>query len=341
MHKNASQKPVPIGITMGCPVGIGPEIILKYFANREAISLPPAVIIGDINVLRAEQKRLGLDIAIKSWDMASSLEKKCIQVLDISTLDMSNLHAGRPSILTGKAMASYITHAVTLCLEGKISSIVTCPITKKILNEAGYNFPGHTEMLAELTGTRKVVMMMAGKRLTVTLATIHCALRNVSAHLSQQSLEELISITHDALRNDFGLLKPRIGVAGCNPHAGEDGLFGSEEQQIIAPVVSKAARSGINISGPHPPDTVFYNAASGLFDAVICMYHDQGLIPFKLLHFSDGVNITLGLPIVRTSVDHGTAYDIAGKGIADYRSLEAAVEMAARIVKNRSRLAES
>ncbi|NNK94277.1 MAG: 4-hydroxythreonine-4-phosphate dehydrogenase PdxA, partial [Desulfobacterales bacterium] len=213
--------------------------------------------------------------------------------------------------------------------------IATCPISKTALNNAGYNFPGHTELLADRTGSKQVAMMMAGSQLRVTLATIHCSLAEIPSLLSKKKIVDLITLTNASLHDDFNLLNPRIAVAGLNPHGGEDCLFGSEEQKIIAPAVRIAADSGIDVNGPYSPDTVFNKAVSGSFDAVICMYHDQGLIPFKLLHFSDGVNVTLGLPIVRTSVDHGTAYDIAGKGIADCRSLSAAITMASLISSNR------
>ncbi|EKD38515.1 MAG: hypothetical protein ACD_75C00708G0007, partial [uncultured bacterium] len=201
----------------------------------------------------------------------------------------------------------------------------------------GYSFPGHTEMLASLTGAADFAMMMAGTRLKVTLVTIHRPLREVAAALSIDGILNLIHITHQALMIDFDIARPRIGVAGLNPHAGEGRLFGSEEELVIAPAVARAQAGGMNVQGPYPPDSIFVKAASGAFDAVVCMYHDQGLIPFKLLHFADGVNVTLGLPIVRTSVDHGTAYDIAGKGLASHRSLAEAIALAGTISKNRSK----
>jgi 4-hydroxythreonine-4-phosphate dehydrogenase len=212
---------------------------------------------------------------------------------------------------------------------------VTCPISKASLNQAGYSFPGHTEMLAALTGSTRYVMMMAGSRLRVTLATIHCPLSSVPLSLKRTDLADLIRLTHAALCGDFGIAVPRIAVAALNPHAGESGLFGREEETIIRPAIEDMQAQGVEVQGPFPPDTIFHKAAEGHYDVVICMYHDQGLIPFKLLHFKDGVNVTLGLPIVRTSVDHGTAYDIAGKGVADPASLAAAVEMADLIATNR------
>jgi 4-hydroxythreonine-4-phosphate dehydrogenase len=226
---------------------------------------------------------------------------------------------------------------VQLIRRGVIDGMTTCPISKASLQAAGYVYPGHTEMLAELTGTEHYAMMLAGPRLRVTLVTIHCPLSQVAARLTEEAIIDLIRITYRALRTDFALSRPKIAVAGLNPHAGENGLFGDEETNLIQPAINQALKEGITVEGPFPPDTVFFKAATGLYDAVVCMYHDQGLIPFKLLHFSDGVNVTLGLPLVRTSVDHGTAYDIAGKGLADANSLTAAVNLAATISANRKR----
>jgi 4-hydroxythreonine-4-phosphate dehydrogenase len=233
-------------------------------------------------------------------------------------------------------MAGYIEAGVELSQQGFIDGIATCPISKSSLNAAGYLFPGHTEMLASLTKAPSYAMMMAGSKLRVTLVTIHCPLREVASRLTKDSVYGMIHETHRALEIDFGINEPRIAVAGLNPHGGENRLFGDEEQQIIGPAIEHARTNKMNISGPFPPDTVFFKAAAGEFDAVVCMYHDQGLIPFKLLHFEDGVNITLGLPIVRTSVDHGTAYDIAGKGLASNRSLDEAIRLAALISRNRA-----
>ncbi len=326
----------PLGITMGCPASIGPEIILRYH-DRVGRHLPlPPVIIGDVGILEATADALGCPVAIVPWSAGLRPAEACLNVLEIADLEPLSFSPGCPDVKSGFAMARYIETAIELCLSKSLSGMVTCPIAKTTLNLAGYHFPGHTELLASRTGAERVAMMLAGSRLRVVLATIHLSLATVPQHLSQQGLVELIRLTETALRRDFGIDQARLAVAGLNPHAGEDGLFGDEEKTIIAPAINEARAAGIRVSGPYPPDTIFYQASSGAFDAVVCMYHDQGLIPFKLLHFSDGVNVTLGLPIVRTSVDHGTAYDIAGKGIADYHSLNAAVEMAALIAKNRS-----
>jgi 4-hydroxythreonine-4-phosphate dehydrogenase len=237
-------------------------------------------------------------------------------------------------------MAAYITTAVKMIADGELAAMVTCPISKDALNRAGFNFPGHTEMLAALTASSRYTMMMAGEKLSVTLATIHCAVNDISQQLSVDKILSLIKTTHHALSVDFAVKTPRLGIAGLNPHAGEGGLFGDEEERLIIPAVKLARQQGIDIQGPYPADTIFVRAIKD-FAAVDSMYHDQGLIPFKLLHFADGVNITLDLPIVRTSVDHGTAYDIAGKGIASYLSLQRAVEFARLIADNRARYAQS
>jgi 4-hydroxythreonine-4-phosphate dehydrogenase len=324
-----------IAITMGCPVGIGPEIILKYFKNREDSGTPPPIVVGDVHVLQHTARHLGFDISCSEWKPGQPLPATGIPVYSISQLDIQDHQWGRPTKKTGQAMAAYIETAVRLCRKGLVDGIVTCPISKSSLQKSGYNYPGHTEMLADLTGETNFTMMMAGEKLRITLVTIHCSLRDVADTLTFQSVYHKILLTYTSLIKDFNIANPRIALAGLNPHAGEDGLFGSEESDAITPAAKKAQNEGINVSGPLPPDTVFLKAIQGEYDAVVCMYHDQGLIPFKLLHFSDGVNVTIGLSIVRTSVDHGTAYDIAGTGIADSRSLTAAVKLAFEIAANR------
>lgn len=324
----------PLGITMGCPVGIGPEIILRFLSQPGPHHDLQPVVLGDAGVLRRCADSLALPVTVVPWQDNVSPGPGVVRVLSLSDLG-SNLCWGRPDEETGRAMGRYIEEATRLALQGSLAGVVTCPISKKALQAGGYPFPGHTEMLAELCQAEDFAMMMAGSRLRVSLVTIHQALARVPAALSKEAVLRMITITGRALRHDFGLPEPRLAVAGLNPHAGEDGLFGQEEIQILAPAVAAGRRNGWLLTGPLPPDTVFHRAAAGHFDAVICMYHDQGLIPFKLLHFNDGVNVTLGLPIVRTSVDHGTAYDIAGKGLADPASLRAAFFLAAEIAGNR------
>ena len=325
----------PVVVTMGCPAGIGPEIIVKHFSGLPVGKKDSTIVAGDLKILSNTAALLGLTLEFIPWSPGTPVISNAINVLQVGNLADDQVIPGKPDAATSKVMAACIVQAVELCRQGYCSGIATCPISKTALNNAGYKFPGHTEFLQHLTAADRAVMMMAGKKLTITLATIHCPLKKVPSLLTTEIIEELIAVTDKALKVDFNISLPKIAVAALNPHAGEDGLFGDEEKRIIAPAIAVGRRHGIDVQGPFPPDTVFYKAATGQFHAVICMYHDQGLIPFKLLHFDDGVNVTLGLPLVRTSVDHGTAYDIAGKGIADSRSLSAAIEMATEIVCNR------
>jgi 4-hydroxythreonine-4-phosphate dehydrogenase len=251
-------------------------------------------------------------------------------VVNVHPMDTHNLAWGQPSAESGAAMAAYLDAAIDDALAGRVSAIATAPINKYALKLADIHFAGHTEILAQKTGTANYAMMLAGARLKVVLATIHIPLEKVAAALSMDGIATIITLTDQALKTRFGVATPRIAVAGLNPHAGEAGLFGDEETRIIAPAIEGSVSRGIMASGPHPPDTIFYRASQGEYDAVVAMYHDQGLGPFKMIHFDDGVNTTLGLPIIRTSVDHGTAYDIAGKGLASAESMVAAITMAAR-----------
>ena len=326
---------LPLGVTMGCPVGIGPEIILKYFFNRTEHS--PVVVIGDLGVLEHVAAELGYANTIIPWLPGEHVQPGTLPVYSISDLSPQDLQWGQPTLKTSRAMVTCIEEAVALIGQGHLAGMCTCPISKISLKQIGSPYPGHTEMLAALTGIKKRFrMMMAGDRLKVVLVTIHEPLARVSGLLSRDEILDCIEMTAAALEDDFGLAAPRIAVAGLNPHSGENGMFGSEEKTFISPAI--AGYSGAaKVSGPWPPDTVYHRAVSGDFDGVVAMYHDQGLIPFKLVHFQDGVNVTLGLPIVRTSVDHGTAYDIAGRGLAESTSLESAINMAFAIIANRTK----
>ena len=325
-----NHRPV-IGITMGDPVGIGPEIILKALDSPLIYKICKPLVIGNSEVLELAKKSTSSTLEIKDIKIPVSgiYNYGQVNVLSLSKLNKDKLSWGEPTVQTGNAMIKYITTAIDMAISGSISAIVTCPINKAAMQKAGSKFSGHTELLAERTKTDSFAMMLAGRKLRVVLVTIHIPLKNVSAELSKERIIKTIQLTQRALYYRFGFEKPRIAVAGLNPHAGEEKMFGDEEQRIISPAIDSARKKGFDVSGPFPPDTVFYHAANGRYDAVVCMYHDQGLIPFKLLHFTDGVNTTLGLPIIRTSVDHGTAYDIAGTGKADPGSLAAAINMAA------------
>ena len=325
-----------IGITMGDPAGVGPEIIIKALSDRALYDICRPVVFGDLGALSLCLEKAGpcsiREIAHPSEAAGSAGH---IDLVSVCRLAGECLVPGVPRVEGGAAMVACIMSATDAALQGEIAAMVTCPISKLLMQQAGYAYEGHTRFIAERTGAKDFVMMLAGAKLRVALATVHCALKDVPALLSKEGIVKTLLVTSKALAQDFGLKAPRIAVAGLNPHAGEDGILGKEEAEVIEPALREAGRKGCPTQGPFPPDTIFLRAASGDFDAVVAMYHDQGLIPLKLLHFSDGVNITLGLPIIRTSVDHGTAYDIAGKGLADPSSLKAAVRMAVFTAKNR------
>ena len=319
-----------IAITMGDPAGIGPEILVKAMLSNDIYRICRPFVLGDVGALRSVSREIGSpSFHVISTPVEVSKNPGVLNIIPVSSLQEDSLLPGNPTITGGKAMVDYILKAVDFNRGGQASAMVTGPISKELMHRAGYEFDGHTELLAHLTQTKDYVMMLAGERLKVSLVTIHCALREVPQRLDKELIKKTITITCRALERDFGISRPHVAVAALNPHAGESGLFGREDEEIIRPAVEDARNDGLLVDGPLPADTVFYGASKGGFDAVVAMYHDQGLIPLKLLHFSDAVNITLGLPIIRTSVDHGTAYDIAGKGAADPASLIAAIKLAA------------
>ncbi|MEO8082137.1 MAG: 4-hydroxythreonine-4-phosphate dehydrogenase PdxA [Caldimonas sp.] len=329
---------LPIAVTMGDPAGIGPEIAARFGATPAAAG---TFVIGAIDMMRRAACLLG-DFApvarIDSPADAAEVPAGCIAVLEPPGLpaDLAAVATGRIDARAGRAAVASIEHAVALALGGKIGAIVTAPINKAALAAAGIGFPGHTEMLQALAARgrtpRPVRMMLANDELRTVLVTIHMSLRAAIDAVTFDAVLETLRIAHAAAAR-WGTAKPRIAVAGLNPHAGEGGLFGDEEQRIIGPAIAAARAEGIDALGPYPPDTVFMRARHapghpGEFDIVVAMTHDHGLIPVKYLGVEHGVNVTLGLPFVRTSPDHGTAFDIAGQGVADPSSLAAAVRMA-------------
>jgi 4-hydroxythreonine-4-phosphate dehydrogenase len=324
-----------VGITMGDPAGIGPEISLSALSNSSIYKICSPFIVGDTNILRKAKKFLKKSLPVYpiSDPSLGVYDGTCINVMNLSNINPETTEWGKPTARSAVAMVRFIKTSVEMAKNRKIDAIVTCPIHKKALHMAKVHHPGHTELIAELTNTTDFIMMMVGTRLKVSLVTIHIPITSVPKDISIEKVSKTIHLTSEGLKNRFGIKKPIIAVAGLNPHAGENGKFGTEEINIIQPAVMQSARRGIHVEGPFPPDTVFYHALQGKYDAVICMYHDQGLIPFKLIHFKDGVNVTLGIPIIRTSVDHGTAYDIAGTGKADPGSLIAAIRLAARLAE--------
>ena len=319
-----ARRPV-IGITMGDPAGIGPEIVLRALADRDA--LPPCrpVVIGDAWVLRKAADELDIAVSVSAYGDMETVDHGMsgIVCLDLQVADCGLL-VGCPSAASGRAAYAYLAEAVRLALKGSIQAICTAPISKEALHMAGYRYPGHTEILAEMTGVRDYAMLLSAPNLKVIHVTTHMGLVDAVQSIKAARVLSVIELAHEVLAR--AVKAPRIAVCGVNPHAGEGGLFGcGEEENEIRPACERAQQMGINAIGPLPPDTVFFRAYRGEFDVVVAMYHDQGHIPVKLLGFEQGVNITVGLPIVRTSVDHGTAYDIVGRGIADPSSLQAAI----------------
>lgn len=337
----ASSRPfIPrIAITMGDPCGVGPEIIVKAFASKDMEGCCCPLIVGEPLAFQRAIDLLDAELTIHPIENPSEIDETfrpgTLFIKSAGELTSADIGYGHPSRAACAAVVESIRQAVSWALEGLVDAIVTCPIHKANLHANGFSFPGHTEFLQELTHTPHVVMMLAGPRLRVSLATIHHALADVPRLLTPEILRQTIEITAQAMLRDFGVPSPRIAVAALNPHAGEAGRFGNEEMELIQPVIESLQSNLYRLSGPYSPDTLFHRAFQGEFDAVIAMYHDQGLIPIKLVHFYDAVNVTLGLPIVRTSVDHGTAYEIAGTGTANPNSLLEAVQLAATIASNR------
>lgn len=332
-------KPV-IVITMGDPSGVGPEVIAKALMNRDLYRISRPLILGDRLAMERAIAVTGADFGIEVVDDDAEVPESNgneIALRTISHLSSDDMEYGKPSRVAGDSMYLYIQEAVRLCLTGKAAAMATAPINKEAMNRAGHKYPGHTELLAELTGTDEYVMMLAGERLRVALVTIHEALADVPRLLTRERVLSTIRIVDRDVKRYFRK-NPRLAVLALNPHSGEGGLFGNEETEIIAPAVSDARKAGIEAVGPLSADTLFHFAARGDYDAVVCMYHDQGLIPLKLLHFDDGINMTLGLPIIRTSVDHGTAYNLAGTGKASEASMTAAIRTAARMAAVKAEL---
>ena len=312
-----------IAITMGDPGGVGPEVIVGAIGKNELPGVIP-VIIGDPQVIEAAAKLVGLKF---NFNIIDDPHKAVSDKLNIISETLEGPLKSVPSSASGNVAVRCIRRAVAEALKGRVDAVVTAPISKESLKLAGYAWPGHTELLAELTGTSEFAMMLVGGPLRVLLVTIHMPLSRVSKLLTSERVLSSISLACRAALS-LGLKSPRIGVAGFNPHAGEGGLFGDEELKHITPAVEAARSDGLPVSGPYPPDVIFRKAYMGELDMVVAMYHDQGLIPLKMIAFDKGVNVTVGLPIVRTSPDHGTAFDIAWKGKADSSSMLEAIRMA-------------
>jgi 4-hydroxythreonine-4-phosphate dehydrogenase len=329
----------PLALTMGEPAGIGGELSLKAWQQRDRSGSAVFFVIDDPVRLRSLAEACGLPVPVAAIDCAREAAAAFAHALPVLPLPMPvTATVGQPSPATAAAVIASIRLAVRLALQGEAAAVVTNPIQKAALYDAGFAFAGHTEYIASLAGAapEAAVMMLASPRLRVVPVTVHMSLRQALETLSEQRIVDVATITAGALRADFGIAKPRLAVAGLNPHAGEQGAMGTEDEQIVAPAVHRLQAAGIAAEGPLPPDTLFTPLARDCYDAAICMYHDQALIPLKALDFDAGVNVTLGLPLVRTSPDHGTALDLAGSGRARAGSLLAALRLAAEIAGRRA-----
>ena len=342
MMKGLRRKTPPLlAISMGDPAGVGPEVILKAasaLASRRGA--PSIVVIGDLSAMRAAAVRLR-DVPVPyPWRRGEPPVRlaRGLGVLSISNLSARSLRPAHPTVEGGGAAYDYIVTAARMAMRGEADALVTAPISKEWMNRAGHHFPGHSELLAQMARTRLWRMMFAGGELTVALVTAHMKFAKVADALTRRSVFDTIRLLATHLRGALGIARPRIAVLGLNPHAGEGGMFGNEEIRVIAPAIRRAQREGIDAYGPLAPDTAFIRKTGSFgFDAAVAMYHDQGLIALKTLEFDRAVNVTLGLPFVRTSPDHGTAFDIAGKGIANPYSMIAAIEYAWRAAMNREK----
>ena len=329
------KKPV-IGITMGDPAGIGPELCLRILNDPNIVAKCIPVVFGDLNVMKHVGQTAGItatfsEVPIEIWSSDPIIEGPTL--INCKCLENKAVKPGIVQAACGKAAWTYIKTAVDAALEGKIDAIATAPIHKTALKMAGKLHTGHTETIAKMTKTENFCMMMASAEIKVSLVTSHVPIEDVPKLMTEQRVLNTIELTYNFLKR-LGITDPRIAVCSLNPHGGESGLLGSEESSAIRPAIDEATRKMINIEGPLPPDSAFVTSKRSSVDAYIAMYHDQGLIPFKMLTFSEGVNITLGLPIIRTSVDHGTAFDIAWRGTATASSLVQAILWACRLTES-------
>ena len=333
-----------VGVTMGDPAGIGPEIVVRAAGRADVLAVCRPILVGDVGCLQPWIDRLGVRRGLRVLEKVSDISSAPEEgegPLILATPPVEggpSIRLGTDQPAAGLAAAAAIRLAVEGCLTGALEAMATAPISKASFSLAGINFPGHTEFLAHLTACDDFAMAFISPRLRVALLTTHLPLAAVPGSVRRLPLEKLIRLVDRELKS-YGIAQPRLALAGINPHAGEGGLFGDEETREMAPAVDSCRAAGIDIRGPYPGDTVFLRAVQGEFDLVISCYHDQGLIPVKCFSFGEAVNVTFGLPIIRTSVDHGTAFDIAGKGIADESSLVAAIRLAADLAGRRAHTA--
>lgn len=339
-------KPI-LAITMGDPAGIGPEIVVRALSHESTYQKCRPIVTGDANVMRKAVSLLGLDLQVNAVDevKAAKFEFGTIDVYDLKCVDADSFEFGKVAAQCGNAAFVSIRKAIDLAMAEEVDGTVTAPLNKEALNLAGHHFDGHTEIYATFTNTKKYAMLLADEHLRVIHVSTHVPLRKACDLVKKARIIEVTELIDDACRQ-FGIENPRIGIAGLNPHSSDNGLFGDEEALEIIPAVAELAARGFNVSGPVPPDTLFAKAKCGQFDGCVAMYHDQGHIPFKVVGFNwnaetgkmdsvKGVNITLGLPIIRVSVDHGTAFDVAGKGIASEDAMMISIDYATKMAINR------
>jgi 4-phospho-D-threonate 3-dehydrogenase / 4-phospho-D-erythronate 3-dehydrogenase len=326
-----------LAITMGDPAGTGPEIITKALASREIESLCRAIVVGDAATLRRACEFTGARLNVVAIERVEEAEFTAgsLTVLDLKNVDLAAVPLGKVSAPAGRAAFEYVKTATELALQKRVAGIVTSAINKAALNLAGFHYDGHTGLLAELCKSPGATMMLAADKLRVSHVSTHVSLRAAIDRVRPERIVKVVQLTHQAMLQ-LGIQRPKIAVAGLNPHAGEGGLFGDEEARYIAPAIAEAQALGIAASGPYPGDTVFFRTLQGDFDAAVAMYHDQGHVAAKMLGIWRGVNVTLGLPIIRTSVEHGTNFDMAGTGKSDPRSLIEALKLAAALAAGRT-----
>ncbi|MBX7500322.1 4-hydroxythreonine-4-phosphate dehydrogenase PdxA [Qipengyuania sp. YG27] len=328
----------PLAVSLGDPAGIGPEIIVESWARRRETGLAPFFVVGGAGVLEAAADLLGIDSPIVRIGDSRGAIEAFDRGLPVLGAEDCTYRPGEPDEEGAALALGSLAEATRMALLGKASGVVTAPVAKSQLAKVGFEFPGQTEFLAIACGVPEdaAVMMLAGPSLRAVPVTVHCALADVPGLLDTDVIASKARVVAQALKTDFGIAEPRLAICGLNPHAGEGGKFGSEERDIIEPAVELLRAEGLAATGPHPADALFTSRARQTYDAALAMYHDQALVPLKALDFDEGVNVTLGLPIVRTSPDHGTAFDIAGKGIADPGAMIAALRMAGEIAARRA-----
>jgi 4-hydroxythreonine-4-phosphate dehydrogenase len=326
-----------LAITLGDPAGIGPEVIIKALGHADVYEQCRPLVLGDQRILARAMGWItgpGLAFDVVTAPSQGQYRAGLITLLDLQNADPAAIQPGRVSAAAGRAAVEYVLRACDMTMAGETDAVVTAPLNKEAMNLAGYHYAGHTELLADRTGAEKVSMLLTGPKLRVVHVSTHVALSEAIRRVTSQRVEEVIDLAQRSCQA-LGIARPRIAVAGLNPHASEGGLFGDQEAKEIQPAIERARARGLQVTDPQPPDTVFLRAVKGDYDIVVAMYHDQGHIPMKLLAFDSGVNVSMGLPIIRTSVDHGTAFDIAGTGKAREESMLEAIKVAVQMAQAR------